>query len=778
MMMTKPIAWYAKKYVNKFGLHLVPIEPGRKFPRSKNWGNKTLSDPDLADAFYSSRPDWNMGVSLGPSRMCSLDIDCMRSFTLICDSFGIDLQALIADTPTIQGRSEGARLMFRVPDGVDLPYCKISWRAEADPTGETHKALMQEARELEQDGQTERAAEVKEAARKYAMYTVFELRSATDGSQRQDVLPPSMHPDTGQPYRWLTQPREDWPTPPAWLLQIWGDPDRYRSQLMAACPWVVIDEVYKPKQDVRKPVYNGEGQLSRVVAEYNARTNLEAQLMAYGYERKGSRYLSPHSSTRLPGVLLMGDDKCWIHHASDPLCSEASGRPVSAFDLLCYYDHNNDFKAAALAAAAQLGINVTQSVNRAPERRPGPVTQPATTAPAEPAGGADYLTPLPWTDGRNKPLKHHENLAEIMRRLGVVVRYNVIKKSEELLIPGQGFSEDNHQNASLAWLLSECSVFNFTTDAIQDFLTLLSDRNPYNPVATWINSKPWDGVPRMAELIDTIETVPEDRELKESLMTRWLISAVAAAFSGNGISARGVLVLQGPQQMGKTAWFKRLVPADLQVIQDGVILKPDDKDSVKQAVSNWIVELGELDATFKKTDIAQLKAFITRDRDVIRMPYARRESTLPRRTVFFGSVNPREFLNDHTGNTRFWTIPCTGINFKHEIDMQQCWAEIYQMFLQGVPYNLTPEETQMLNERNIDYTAVEPVDERIMKELDWQAPLDLWQWHQATDVLLSVGVDRPTKQDTQKAGALIREMNGNRARRTNKQRLLLVPPKK
>jgi len=780
--MTKTPAWYAKRYTKGFGWHLVPIQPGRKFPRSDDWGTKTLSDPEQAEAFYDARPDWNMGVALGPSGLCSLDIDCMESFTIICDAFGIDLQTLIADTPTIQGKAPGMRLMFKVPEGAKLPYTKLNWRPESDPTGELFKDLQAQAREAKQNGDTEQAEALKLEAKPHSLYTVFELRAATDGSQKQDVLPPSIHPDTGQPYTWITQPRADWPEPPRWLIEIWQNPDRFKPQLQAACPWAVIEEIYKPKVSTRKPVYNGEGGLVKAVAEYNAKTDIAAALESYGYDLKGRRYLSPHSSTRLPGVVLLPENKAWIHHASDPLCSEQSGRPVSPFDLLCCYEHNNDFKSAALAVAGQLGHRVDMPRRTAtPVKASVSASLPSSGGPETAvhcAGPADYSTPLPWTDGKNKPLKHHDNLAEILRRLGVVVRYNVIKKEEEIIIPRQGFSVDNHANASLAWLVSECSVFNFPTADIQDFITLIADRNQYNPVATWINSKPWDGTPRLWDLIETVKVAPADQELKEILMTRWFVAAVAAAFSGNGISARGVLVFQGEQQMGKTMWFKKLVPASLNVIQDGVILRPDDKDSVKQAVSNWLVELGELDATFKKSDMAQLKAFITRDKDVFRMPYARKESSFARRTVFFGSVNPREFLHDPTGNTRFWTVPCVEIDYLHELDMQQVWAEVRAMQLDGFGYNLTAEETARLNVTNDDYASIEPIEERMLTKLDWEADTNDWVWMQATDLLLAVGVDRPVRSDTLKAAAIARKMNGGRSMRTGKQRLLLVPPKK
>jgi putative DNA primase/helicase len=78
------------------------------------------------------------------------------------------------------------------------------------------------------------------------------------------------------------------------------------------------------------------------------------------------------------------------------------------------------------------------------------------------------------------------------------------------------------------------------------------------------------------------------------------------------------------------------------VFLEGQTLNPAEKDSVLTAVSHWIVELGELDATFKKADIAQLKAFVTKTSDKVRRPYALKDSSFPRRTVFAGTVNPRK----------------------------------------------------------------------------------------------------------------------------------------
>ena len=753
----KPIDWYAERYTEKFGLALVPIEPRRKFPSTQDWGNRVITEPAKAGDYYRAHPDWNMGLALGPSQMCSLDIDCSESWGVILDEFGIPRNAL-DHYPTIQGAAKGCRVMFRVPDGMALPYAKLNWP--------------------QREGATQ--------------YTVVELRAAGDGKQRQDVLPPSIHPDTGEPYRWLVQPPESrmaWPEPPGWLLAIWEAWEQFKPQLKDACPWVERDQTPPPAPT--KPTRDRHG--VSVIDECLSREPLRDTLTRLGHKPIGRRrFLSPHSGTGLPGVVMFdGEQSCWIHHASDPLCSEDSGKPVNAFDLICHYEHGGDPSKAVKALSSQYGMKPQRVQENPPAVTPEPPTVQITPqgehkvhydAPAE--GCGDYMSPLIYTSGKEaKPKKHIANLREICRRLGVVVRYNEISKEEEILIPKTGFSRDNEANASLAWLKSECSLFDFSPEAVQEFITVLADENQFNPVRAWVDSKPWDGRDRIQALCDTVhipggENNQMGQWLKERLIYRWAVSAIAGAYNRDGVSAHGVLVFQGAQYLGKTAWFKSLVPRDLSLLKDGLLLRPDDKDSVKQACSYWMVELGELDSTFRRSDIAALKAFITNDTDVFRKPYAKRESRFARRTVFFGSVNPKEFLHDATGNRRYWTIECEKLDHDHDIDMQQFWAQMRDCHAKGESHFLTPEEMDALNQHNEDFMAAEPTEEKILNAYDWGTEPKTWRWASATEILQEVGNDRPTRAECTAAALAIRKVNGDLAKRQKGRRVLAVPPKK
>jgi hypothetical protein len=300
----------------------------------------------------------------------------------------------------------------------------------------------------------------------------------------------------------------------------------------------------------------------------------------------------------------------------------------------------------------------------------------------------DAFTPFPDTSARGRPLPTARNLAELCRRTGVTVRYNVIRKDLEILVPGLQSTVDNAKEVAAGEVMDCMHRAGMATASFETNLCQVAEANPYNPVASWITSRPWDGQSRLQAFFDTVQEakptrMADGRVLKEVLMRRWLISGVAAAFEPDGVVARGVLTFVSKQNLGKTRWARQLAPAELQLIADGVVLDPANKDSVKQVISKWIVELGEVDATFRRTDIAALKSFISRSHDEIRRPYARTESRYARRTILFASVNDERFLRDATGNTRWWTVHAVALGEPARIDMQQVWAEAHALYCDG-----------------------------------------------------------------------------------------------
>lgn len=369
------------------------------------------------------------------------------------------------------------------------------------------------------------------------------------------------------------------------------------------------------------------------------------------------------------------------------------------------------------------------------------------------------------TDG-NKLLATLQNMRDLLLHYGIIVRYNVISKRIYFSIPGESFSVENGEDAAFACIYSFMKEWQLPVDGYQPYLMRIADENQYNPVLDWITSKLWDGRSRLHDLYDTIQS-PET-EAKELLIRRWLITAVCMA-KGEGVDSAGCLVLQGAQDLGKTWWVKKLVPDEIRndLIRVGANVNPSDKDSVSQVISYWIVELGEIGATFRKADIDALKTFITNDHDTMRRPYGIGDKRYPRRTALVASVDQTIYLHDTAGNRRFWTIPCTAIDSYHDIDMQQLWAEVYALTLKGETWRLEGDEKAHIARINEQHMQIEPIIEQIRSKYDLNPGYG--EWKTASSIGAEIGLKTITKAETriinsflQKAGMPQRISNGNK----------------
>ncbi|MCM1474154.1 MAG: virulence-associated E family protein, partial [Muribaculaceae bacterium] len=182
----------------------------------------------------------------------------------------------------------------------------------------------------------------------------------------------------------------------------------------------------------------------------------------------------------------------------------------------------------------------------------------------------------------------------------------------------------------------------------------------------------------------------------------------------NPFSLDIILVFQGKQGIGKTRFFEMLA-LNSRFFGEGICLDPRDKDSIIQATSKWISELGELGSTMKK-DMDSVKAFLTKSTDEYRTPYGKASLHYPRMTSFVGTVNDDQFLIDQTGNRRFVTIPLASdlvIDYNTQIkpfDALQLWAQIYNIVKdedKASCFRLTENEKQYLENRNS--TFVKPM---------------------------------------------------------------------
>ena len=263
-------------------------------------------------------------------------------------------------------------------------------------------------------------------------------------------------------------------------------------------------------------------------------------------------------------------------------------------------------------------------------------------------------------------------------------------------------------------------------DKIQMHVEELAYINRTNPVTDWLETLQWDGKDRIFEAVRLLGI--EHDTFGSVLLHKWLLQCVAMAYNDaeQPIGADGVLTLYGKQGVGKTSFFKNLVPArhSDEWWQGGMSLDTTNKDDIAKILKCWIGELGELDETMKKEQ-ASLKALVTEGKDSIRLPYDRHPSGFRRHSSLCATVNKPDFLKDTTGNRRWWTIRIDErMNFEKlkAFDVEQLWAQIYKEYSdstdKGGCFRLTAEEQDMLNVRNLSYTKMPEIVDVVMEKYD------------------------------------------------------------
>lgn len=180
------------KYI-EHGWALTEIQPGQKGPRLRGWNqrDKTITTPGVI-GFASA------GLCHAYSGTCAIDVDNFEVAEAWLAERGVDLVELFNADDSVQilsGRSNHGKLLYALPEPM----------------------------------QSKTVARFKDPEDPKKLKAALDFRCATAaGLTVQDVLPPSIHPDTGRPYQWQYGDSliGDWrtlPELPARLLEIWTE---------------------------------------------------------------------------------------------------------------------------------------------------------------------------------------------------------------------------------------------------------------------------------------------------------------------------------------------------------------------------------------------------------------------------------------------------------------------------------------------------------------------------------------------------------------------------
>jgi Virulence-associated protein E len=223
----------------------------------------------------------------------------------------------------------------------------------------------------------------------------------------------------------------------------------------------------------------------------------------------------------------------------------------------------------------------------------------------------------------------------------------------------------------------------YTLEKCEQAIALVCDENKVNLVANWLDSLP-ESKGAIEELADTLGL---KKPIERKMLRKWLLSAAARAFNP-GTFLKSALVMQGKQDAGKTAVLKALFGNRYYVSVNADM--SDDKRIGELVSGAWIVELEEGHAT-TKTDKAAMKRVLSLQVDRFRPAYGRHVVERPRTCVFAVTTNADEFLDDETGNVRYYCVEVQDVIDLARVEglRERVWAEARDAYRAGEACHLT-----------------------------------------------------------------------------------------
>lgn len=295
----------------------------------------------------------------------------------------------------------------------------------------------------------------------------------------------------------------------------------------------------------------------------------------------------------------------------------------------------------------------------------------------------------------NKPLNIRKNFLEILRHDSTFteIRFNTIRGELERYDDKTGKRRpwtDAEDAAAKSYIEEVYKIEN--PSKYMDALNIYAQEVKYNPVQIEIEKTKWDGQRRAEEFLIKwagAEDTPVNRECSRLLFA----GGIRRAYEP-GSKFDNIIVLIGSQGAGKSTLCRWLALDDEFYTSIKTISGQKGSEAIQ---GKWIIEVEELLA-FLANDKSgsrmeeNAKAYLSRQSEYYRKPYERRTTDTPRTCLFLGTTNRDEFLEDPTGNRRWYPVKCSMLGydiFDREAEcrayIRQAWAEMLAAYRAGDP---------------------------------------------------------------------------------------------
>ena len=402
-----------------------------------------------------------------------------------------------------------------------------------------------------------------------------------------------------------------------------------------------------------------------------------------------------------------------------------------------------------------------QPISTLPSLEPDPRRAPPIDSESQPTGPSDEEEEFTRDeDGKIYPSQDNIDLA--LRKLGVKLRYDEFANHE--IIEGlAGFGPRLNDGAVNRLRFTIDAHFGFLVQKVL-FFDIVSDRarlNRFHPVRRYLDSLKWDGVSRIESwLVDL--TGAKDTPYVRAVASIVLVAAVRRV-RHPGSKYDEMLILESEQGTDKSGGLRALAVDD-DWFTDDLPLGSDTKRFMESTAGKWIVEAGELKG-MGRSDVAALKACLSRQIDESRLSYDRKNTVAARQFIIIGTTNETEgYLRDPTGNRRFWPVRIKKVDLNGLRSVRdQLWAEASHIEATGASIRLDPT---LYEEAALEQDARTRNDDPLLDTLHRNLG-NVTGKLRIADAYLVAGIEpgRATQDQMIRFGQAIRELGWERVRR-------------
>ncbi|AMC93701.1 hypothetical protein AOC36_06805 [Erysipelothrix larvae] len=428
------------------------------------------------------------------------------------------------------------------------------------------------------------------------------------------------------------------------------------------------------------------------------------------------------------GVILYDDKFAYSHHATDP----ASGRLLNAFDLVRIHKFGHlDDRATESTPPSKLPsfINMCEFAIQDDEVKAQFMKERMEQATID-FTEDNWQTALEL-DKQGKIKDTLDNIVLIIRNDSELesIAFNKHRDGIDARdgLPWEqmkGGWNDSDNAALKVYLSNKYGIYSPTKT--KDAILAVAAERSYHPIKEYLDHLPeWDGTDRVETLLIDYFNATDNSYTRA--VTRKMMVAAVTRIVHPGTKFDSVLILNGPQGIGKSTFFAKLAG---DWFSDSLTLTDmKDKAGPEKLQGYWILELGEL-AGMRKTDVEVVKSFISRSDDKYRASYGVNVESHPRQCIIVGSTNAESgFLRDITGNRRFWPVRISGDGKRRAwqmsvYDVEQIWAETLVLYSQGEKLYLEGSDVELATNEQADAMESDEREGLVRTYLDTLLPDD------------------------------------------------------